>query len=281
MMLFPKSVSTCFKKYAVFSGRASRSEYWWFALFQTILLLSICILSFPVLVSDLTELNFLGTIVLILLIIVCLALFLPSLAVSVRRCHDVGHSGWYILVPIYGYIVPFLPSEPCENKWGKTQQQIAQPNKPQDVMTPKVQYRLNINGQSEGPYNMQQLQQMVQNGKINSQNLVWKPGMSKWERAGKVAELATLFENVAPSFPDPVTTSNTQYTINTNGQNEGPYNIQQLQQLIQGGKITRQTYVWKQGMNNWEPAGKVSEVAILFGAIPPPPPPMPTIPPTI
>ena len=69
-----------------------------------------------------------------------------------------------------------------------------------------------------------------------------------------------------------------QYTLNINGQNYGPCNMQQLQQMVQSGQLTRQTYVWKQGMANWEMAGNVPELANLFGAVPPP---MPPVPPTM
>lgn len=71
-----------------------------------------------------------------------------------------------------------------------------------------------------------------------------------------------------------------QYTLNIGGQNMGPYNLQQMQQMIQNGQMTAQTYVWKQGMANWEMAGNVQELATLFGAIPPPPPGIPPIPPS-
>ena len=64
-----------------------------------------------------------------------------------------------------------------------------------------------------------------------------------------------------------------QYTVNINGQNMGPLTLQQMQQLVQNGQMTAQTYVWKQGMANWEFAGKVQELASLFGAVPPPVPP--------
>ena len=72
-----------------------------------------------------------------------------------------------------------------------------------------------------------------------------------------------------------------QYTLNIGGQNMGPYNLQQMQQMIQNGQMTAQTYVWKQGMANWEMAGNVQELATLFGAIPPPPPGMPPSPPAM
>jgi membrane protease subunit (stomatin/prohibitin family) len=72
-----------------------------------------------------------------------------------------------------------------------------------------------------------------------------------------------------------------QYTLNIGGQNMGPYNLQQMQQMVQQGQMTAQTYVWKQGMANWEMAGNVQELATLFGAVPPPPPGMPPVPPQL
>lgn len=70
-----------------------------------------------------------------------------------------------------------------------------------------------------------------------------------------------------------------QYTLNVNGQNMGPFNMQQMQQMVQNGQMNAQTYVWKQGMAGWEMAGNVQELASLFGAVPPPPPGMPPAPP--
>jgi len=64
-----------------------------------------------------------------------------------------------------------------------------------------------------------------------------------------------------------------QYSISVNGQTSGLFNWQQLQQLVQNGQLTTNTYVWKQGMAGWELAGNVQELSSLFGAVPPPPPP--------
>ena len=64
-----------------------------------------------------------------------------------------------------------------------------------------------------------------------------------------------------------------QYSVSVNGQTAGPFNWQQLQQMIQNGQLTKNTHVWKQGMAAWEIAGNVQELASLFGAVPPPPPP--------
>lgn len=63
-----------------------------------------------------------------------------------------------------------------------------------------------------------------------------------------------------------------QYSVSVNGQTAGPFNWQQLQQMVQNGQLTKNTHVWKQGMAGWEIAGNVQELANLFGAVPPPPP---------
>jgi uncharacterized membrane protein YhaH (DUF805 family) len=87
---FIESIQTCFRKYADFKGRASRSEYWWFTLF--VVLVSIA----AGLLGDAAN------------ALVALALFLPYLAASARRLHDIGRSGWWQLVgciPFIGLLV--------------------------------------------------------------------------------------------------------------------------------------------------------------------------------
>ena len=70
----------------------------------------------------------------------------------------------------------------------------------------------------------------------------------------------------------PIPENNIAYMIVVNGQQYGPYNMQQLQLLVQNGQMTAQTYVWKQGMSNWEFASAIPELAGLFasGLTPPP-----------
>ena len=103
---FGQAVKICLTKYAVFTGRARRSEYWWFVLFNTIL-------SFIA--------NFLDAYMQtgsIFSIIVALALILPGIGVAVRRCHDTNNSGWWILVPIYNLFIVLRPSTPGVNDYG-------------------------------------------------------------------------------------------------------------------------------------------------------------------
>lgn len=89
-MTFTDSIKTCFSKYADFNGRARRSEYWWFFLF--IVLGSIA----ASVIDDTVNLLF------------TLATLLPSLAVAARRLHDIGRSGWWLLlgfIPLIGALV--------------------------------------------------------------------------------------------------------------------------------------------------------------------------------
>ena len=62
------------------------------------------------------------------------------------------------------------------------------------------------------------------------------------------------------------------YSVSVNGQTAGPFNLEQLQQMVQNGQLTKNTHVWKQGMAGWEVAGNVQELVNLFGTVPPPPP---------
>ena len=88
----------------------------------------------------------------------------------------------------------------------------------------------------------------------------------------------TMGQNMQGAMNTPPPIPNVQYHISVNGSQAGPFNIQQLAQMAQGGQLTPQTYVWKQGMPNWAFAKDVAELASLFappvpGSMPPPPPP--------
>jgi uncharacterized membrane protein YhaH (DUF805 family) len=88
-MGFGQAIATCFRKYAVFSGRASRSEYWFFMLFQLLLLIGLMIVD---------GLAFRGSAA-VFTTLAWLILLLPGFAVTVRRLHDIDMSGWWILIP--------------------------------------------------------------------------------------------------------------------------------------------------------------------------------------
>lgn len=93
------------KKYATFSGRSRRQEYWMFFLFNIIISIVLAILD-EVLGLKLSAegINDIG----ILANIYSLALFIPGLAAAVRRLHDVNRSGWFLLLPLAPYILIFI-----------------------------------------------------------------------------------------------------------------------------------------------------------------------------
>lgn len=88
------------------------------------------------------------------------------------------------------------------------------------------------------------------------------------QMAGMVNNMGASMGGQIPAPPTPAI-----WMVLIQGQQSGPYNISQLQQLVQTGQFTRHTYVWKQGMPNWELAGNIPELASIFGAVTPPPPP--------
>ena len=72
---------------------------------------------------------------------------------------------------------------------------------PMPGATPQVSYMVGVNGQQFGPCGWNQLQQLVQQGQLTHQTYVWKQGMTQWQMAGEVLELAPLFQGSAPQMP--------------------------------------------------------------------------------
>ena len=83
-MDFVQAIKSCLGQYATFSGRAKRSEFWWFFLFQVLVMVAASML------GDVIN----G--------IASLALLLPTLAVGARRLHDIGRTGWWQLLLLSG-----------------------------------------------------------------------------------------------------------------------------------------------------------------------------------
>ena len=103
---FQAAIKTCLRKYADFSGRAARPEFWWFFLFQVIVMVVTGMVS--------ETLNGLAA----------LALLLPGLAVGARRLHDIGKSAWFLLVgliPFVGWLIMlywFVQPSAAANEYG-------------------------------------------------------------------------------------------------------------------------------------------------------------------
>ncbi len=102
IMNFIESVKSVFTNFANFNGRARRSEYWWFVLFTLLVRLPIMfIVKSP-----------------ILDMVIGLALLIPTIAVAIRRMHDVGKSGWYCLIPIYNLVLACTNGDSGTNEYG-------------------------------------------------------------------------------------------------------------------------------------------------------------------
>ena len=93
------------KNYATFTGRARRKEYWMFVLFNIIFSFAFGFICGLAGVPDLAQLY-------------TLVVLLPSIAVGVRRMHDTGRSGWYLLVPIYNFILAVTEGDKGDNEYG-------------------------------------------------------------------------------------------------------------------------------------------------------------------
>jgi|AntRauTorckE5430_2_1112549.scaffolds.fasta_scaffold10526_2 uncharacterized membrane protein YhaH (DUF805 family) len=101
------------KKYTVFNGRARRAEYWYFILFNLIISIGLGIIDGAMGLTDFG----IGS-------VYSLGVFIPSIAVGVRRMHDVGKSGWFLLIPIYNIVLAATEGEAETNDYG------ADPKKP-------------------------------------------------------------------------------------------------------------------------------------------------------
>jgi len=118
------------KKYATFKGRARRKEYWTFTLCNLIIDLAI----YSLLVAcNISKLYIVSIIISIILILWILSLIIPSLALFVRRLHDINRSGWWFFigfVPYVGGIVllifMLLNGTTGDNKYGPDPKQISQ-----------------------------------------------------------------------------------------------------------------------------------------------------------
>jgi uncharacterized membrane protein YhaH (DUF805 family) len=100
-MDFVTAAKTCFAKYFDAKGRATRPEYWWFYLLYVIAYIVAALLA-----SE-------------LVIIVYVAFLIPLIMAGIRRMHDTGRSGWFLLIPIANIVFLCSSGTPGDNKYGK------------------------------------------------------------------------------------------------------------------------------------------------------------------
>ncbi len=137
-MGFIEAIKHVFANYANFNGRARRSEYWWFILFLVLLSLVVNIvvsnlayLAFNI--DNISIRNFIFFIIVLVISVYVLGMIIPNITVRVRRIHDIGKSGWYVLltfIPFIGgiflLIFTLTDSEPGDNMYGANPKGIKQ-----------------------------------------------------------------------------------------------------------------------------------------------------------
>ncbi len=111
-MSFGQAISSGFKNYAVFSGRATRSAFWWFYLFTIIVAIAIFAIESAIGSNG------------IITVVWFLGVFLPELGLAIRRLHDADHSGWWWFIGLvpFGSIVLIVfwatPGTQGDNRFG-------------------------------------------------------------------------------------------------------------------------------------------------------------------
>ncbi|OJW75084.1 MAG: DUF805 domain-containing protein [Spirosoma sp. 48-14] len=105
------------KKYNDFNGRARRSEYWYFFLVNVIVTQGLNFINILIFNGS----GLIGG----LLMLLNLAILVPSVAVAIRRMHDVGKSGWYALIPLYNLILACTEGVKGINEYGDDPKQNA------------------------------------------------------------------------------------------------------------------------------------------------------------
>lgn len=120
-----EAVRLFFNRYTDFRGRSRRAEYWWVQLFHILVLLVPYILLFAIGGIQSGEMNILGVILMIAILVYALAVLIPGLAVSFRRLHDRDMSAWWLLIGLIPYLGSLvllvfyvLPGTKGPNKYG-------------------------------------------------------------------------------------------------------------------------------------------------------------------
>lgn len=130
-MSLGESLTSVFNKYATFTGRARRSEYWWFTICYYAIQFIFNFATFGMMLGTLSgEMSYNDpsySLFTMASVVIGLGLLLPSLAVTVRRLHDIGKSGWNILwaaIPLIGIIIVLVwmcqDSDVVANKYGES-----------------------------------------------------------------------------------------------------------------------------------------------------------------
>lgn len=256
-MTFTESISTCYSKSFNVSGRASRSEYWFFYLFLVLVYALLMILAavFSANSYDYDEYGrSIGSaepyFIMIALGIFYLCSIPAFICVLARRLHDIGKSGWWqliSLIPFLGGIIVFIwtlqegthgnneyGSDPLiPNNSQTSRQTSAGTSSTSKNVTPRITPSFQQEHASTG--------RVVPPTQFARQSMDLPP------------ELPTSGAN-PPSIPQ------SSYYAVVDGQRKGPFYLQQIKQMLKDGTITSQTLIWKKGMADWALAETFDEL---------------------
>lgn len=123
-MTFSEAIKSGFSNYSNFSGRSQRSALWWWLLFQSLVMMAAIAVDLALFGMQPDKTPFIN--------LAGLVFFLPGLAVSVRRLHDIGRSGWWwlvALIPVVGWIMLIIwyckPGEPGPNQYDEPDRKMS------------------------------------------------------------------------------------------------------------------------------------------------------------
>ena len=160
VMSFLDSIITVLTNYAKFDGRASRSEYWWFYL-------AIVIVSIPISIIDIVIFGFENDSPACFSWLFNLAIILPLIAVSIRRMHDLGKSGWYNLIPFYNIFLLASEGESVPNIYGTVPTNTRNGNPATSYVVVQQPMQQPMQQPAQQQYQQQIAQPIVQSGNGN------------------------------------------------------------------------------------------------------------------
>lgn len=132
---------------------------------------------------------------------------------------------------------------------------------------PAVTYQVFLDGESKGPFTLDELRAMAAEGKLHAGIFVWKVGLVEWTLANAVPEVAAFVPAAPAPAPESEPAPAVAYYLEVGGEAKGPYSLDDISAMIDRGEVTALSPVWKEGLASWKTAAGVEEIAALLPAV--------------